>query len=289
MAKAKKPAESFEFVRLVENDRRAGPTLASVSRHWKQHEQRFLFLSPHDDDVVIGGGLMVQSAIAEKVPVHVAVVTDGAMGYCSADQKNSIREVRRRETYAAYQALGVPREDIHWLGFPDCRLPLYQGRRPAGAEEPAQSEGFTGLENAFTKLLRDIRPTQVFLPTSADLHPDHRIVHAELMISVFHAAGAIWPELGRPHTFVPYIHELAVYCNFPTPPKLRIRAPLAAFKRKMEAIREFKSQKQIKAIVEIIRRAGPWEYLRPLEFSLYHPSVYRDRFDELIQMEELFG
>ena len=34
-------------------ERRTGPTLASVSRHWRQQEESFLFISPHDDDVVI--------------------------------------------------------------------------------------------------------------------------------------------------------------------------------------------------------------------------------------------
>jgi LmbE family N-acetylglucosaminyl deacetylase len=285
MAKTK---ETFEFVRLVESERRVGPTLASVSRHWKQQEQRFLFLSPHDDDVVIGGGLMIQSALAEKVPVHVAIVTDGAMGYCTEWQKDSISDIRRKETLAAYEALGVKKESIHWLGFPDCRLSLFQGRRPAAPGEPAQEGGFTGLQQALTQLIRLVRPNQVFLPTNADLHPDHRIVHSELLISVFHASGDIWPELGPAHEVIPYIHELAVYCNFPTPPKLRIHAPLEALKRKMAAILEFKSQKQIKAVVEIVRRGGPWEYLRPIEFALYNPALYRDRFDEPPQLGQLF-
>jgi LmbE family N-acetylglucosaminyl deacetylase len=282
-----KPKEAFEFVRLVENERRVGPTLASVSRHWKQQEQRFLFLSPHDDDVIIGGGLMLLSALAEKVPVHVAVVTDGAMGYCSRQQKDSISEIRRKETIASFQSLGVERQNIHWLGFPDCQLVLYQGRRPAGPGEPADGNGFTGLQGAFTKLLRHVKPTQVFLPTNADLHPDHRIVHSELLISVFHASVDIWPELGEPHP-VPYLHELAVYCNFPTPPKLRIHAPAGAMKKKLQAIAEFKSQKQIKAVLNNIRLAGPWEYLRPLEFALYNPLIYRDRFDEPPNMHDLF-
>jgi LmbE family N-acetylglucosaminyl deacetylase len=283
MAKA---TESFEFVRLVENERRVGPTLASVSRHWKQQPQRFLFLSPHDDDVIIGGGLMILSALAEKVPVHVAVVTDGAMGYCSLAEKDAISEIRRKETLASFRSMGVAKENIHLLGFPDCQLALYQGRRPTAPGEP-QIGGFTGLQGAFTQLLRDVKPTQVFLPTSADLHPDHRIVHSELLISVFHASVDIWPELGQPHP-VPYLHELAVYCNFPQPPKLRIHAPPSAMRRKLQAIREFRSQKQIKAVLENIRLAGPWEYLRPLDFAMYNPVIYRDRFDEPPDLHGMF-
>jgi len=272
--------QQFEFVRLLDNERRVGPTLASVSRHWQQAQECFLFVSPHDDDVVIGGGLMILSALKEKVPVHVAVVTDGAMGYCSAAEKDNISEIRRRESFAAFRKLGVPKSNIHWLGFPDCQLTLFQGRRPATSGEAGAVMGFTGLQNSFTELLRRVKPNQVFLPTNADLHPDHQIVHRELLISCFHAAGDIWPELGEPIKRTPYLHELAIYCNFPSPPKLRIKAPEAAMKKKLDAVLEFKSQKQIQSLVDSLAKAGPWEYLRPVEFSFYNPIVYKNRFDE---------
>jgi LmbE family N-acetylglucosaminyl deacetylase len=278
----------FQFVRLVESERRVGSTLASVSRHWKHAEECFLFISPHDDDVVIGGGLMIQSALKEGVPVHVAVVTDGSMGYCTKAEKGNISEIRMKETYAACKILGIPRENVHWLGFPDCQLASFQGRRTAEPDAPAQSHGFTGLQNSLTELLRKVKPNQVFLPTDSDLHPDHRIVHSETLISVFHATGSIWPELGKPLKQVPYIHEMAIYCNFPSPPKLRITAPKGAFAKKLKAILKFESQKQIGAVVEIVERGGPLEYLRPIEFALYNPAVYRDMFDAPPQIGPIY-
>ena len=57
----------------------------------------------------------------------------------------------------------------------------------------------------------------------------------------------------------------------------------ATLKKKIDAIAEFRSQKQIKSLIELIRRAGPVEYLRPVPFSLYNPHVYRDMFEELPQ------
>lgn len=281
-------AKQFEFVRIVGAERRVGPTLASVSRHWKQEEERFVFISPHDDDVVIGGGLMILSALKEKVPVHAVVVTDGSMGYCSLKEKPIISDIRKQETFAAFKVLGVPRANVTWLGFPDNQLWRYQGRRQATAEDAVSFDGFTGLQHALTELLRRVRPNQVFLPTAADLHPDHVLVHQELLISCFHAAGEIWPELGKPLSHVPYIHELAVYCNFPTAPKLRIHAPDWAMRRKLQAIAEFKSQRQIAKLLEIVERGGPWEYQRPIEFSLYNPSIYRDMFDEPPRLKHIF-
>jgi LmbE family N-acetylglucosaminyl deacetylase len=280
--------EQFEFVRLVENERRVGPALASVSRHWQQEKERFLFVSPHDDDIILGAGLFIQAVLKEKVPVHVAVVTDGSQGYCSMKEKGTIADIRRDEFYRSMKVLGVKQRNVHWLGFPDCQLSRFQGRRSAQPDDPVQSHGATGLQHSFVELLRDVRPNQVFLPTFTDLHPDHRIVHSEMLISIFHATGSIWPELGKAIADVPYVHELAVYCNFPAAPRLRVTAPRTAFQKKLDAIACFQSQKQIKTLIEGVRNGGPVEYIRPYEFDLYHPYIYRDMFDEPPEMHRMY-
>ncbi|HLB73187.1 MAG TPA: PIG-L family deacetylase, partial [Sedimentisphaerales bacterium] len=154
--------EKIEFVRLVGNERRAGAHLADVSRHWHGEKERFLMVSPHDDDAVLGAGLLIQLAKRENVPVHILIVTDGSMGYCSLEEKETIAEIRRAESYECYQSLGVPNENIVWLGFPDCRINEFRGRTPAGPDSPSAICGFTGLQNAFTHQLRRIRPTQCF-------------------------------------------------------------------------------------------------------------------------------
>ncbi|MEN6384310.1 MAG: PIG-L family deacetylase [Phycisphaerales bacterium] len=268
-----------EFVRLVGEERRVADTLEGVSRHWMKGKERFLFISPHDDDIVLGAGLFIQLVQQEKVPVYILIVTDGAMGYCSSEQKNTISEIRRKETLQCYKTLGVPEENIIWLGFPDCRLNYYRGRSPAKSEDSMAISGFTGLQNSFTKWIRKIAPTQCFLPTSTDLHPDHRIVHEEFLISLFHSAGNIWPELGEQIERVPYVHELGVYCDFPKPPRLRIRTKNSLLDKKLDAIAAFKSQEQIGSLIEIVKKSGPFEYLRELEFKLYQPASYYEMFE----------
>jgi len=272
--------EEIEFVRLVGNERRVGSRLADVSRHWHGDKERFLMVSPHDDDAVLGAGLLIQLAKRENVPVHILIVTDGSMGYCSADEKDTIAEIRRVESYECYQGLGVPKENIVWLGFPDCRINEFRGRTPAGPDSPSTICGFTGLQNAFTHQLRRIRPTQCFLPTANDLHPDHRIVYDEFLISLFHAAGNIWPELGRPLESVPYVNTYAVYCDFAAPPTLRMRTPISYLENKLKAIGAFRSQKQISSLIDNVRHCGPEEYIRAMDFKLYHPASYRDLFEE---------
>jgi LmbE family N-acetylglucosaminyl deacetylase len=272
--------EEIEFVRLVGNERRVGSHLADVSQNWQGKKQRFLMISPHDDDAVLGAGLLIQLAKRENISVYILIVTDGRMGYCSEDEKDSISEIRRSESYKCYQSLGIPKKNIIWLGFPDCRLNNYRGRAPAEAKEPLAINGYTGLQNAFTYHLRKIRPTQCFLPTWNDLHPDHRIIYEELLISLFHAAGNIWPEIGRPLSNVPYVHTYAVYCDFLAPPTLRMRTPRSYLEKKLEAISAFRSQKQISSLIENVRHCGPEEYIRAIEFKLYRPAKYRAQFEE---------
>lgn len=273
-------SDSIEFVRLVGSERRVGDSLAGVSRHWKGDQERFLFVSPHDDDALLGAGLLMQAAQRENVSVHLVIVTDGAMGYCVPEDRLAVSGIRRAETFAAYQSLGLPADNIIWMGFPDCQLSNYLGRQPATSNDPSAIAGFTGLQNSLTYHLRRIRPTQCFIPTRADLHPDHRLTHDELMISIFHAAGEIWPELGRPVPWIPHINEFAVYCDFPEPPSLRIRAPQSWLDRKLKAIARFASQRQIAATVQAVADAGPEEYHRAYDLALYHPARYRLMFDQ---------
>ena len=272
--------EEFEFVRLVGNERRVGSRLGSVSRHWQGRKERFLMISPHDDDAALGAGLLIQMAKRENVPVHILIVTDGSMGYCSAAEKGKIAEIRRNESFECYRSLGVLKKNIVWLGFPDCQLSNRRGRSPTESGDPPAIKGYAGLQNAFTYHLRKIRPTQCFLPTWNDLHPDHRIIYEEFLISLFHAAGNIWPELGKPLSTVPYVNTFAVYCDFASPPTLRMRTPISYLEKKLEAISAFRSQRQISSLIENVRHCGPEEYIRAIDFRLYHPANYRNHFEE---------
>ena len=270
----------IEFVRLVGDERRTGFNLSSVSRHWQDEKECFLFISPHDDDAVLGGGLLIQLAKRENVPVYILIVTDGSMGYCNEKEKDTIRDIRQKETHKCYQYLGVPKENIIKIGFPSGQINNYRGRTQVKSPGSLAIKGFTGLQNAFTYYLRQIKPTQCFLPTCNDLHPAHRIVYDEFLISLFHSKGDIWPELGTPLVAIPYIHEIAIYCDFIDSPTLRISTPVSYLENKLKAIGMFRSQKQISSIIENIRRGGPEEYLRAVEFKLYKPSTYHDMFEE---------
>ena len=269
----------YEFVKLAEGNKRvASDKPSEIFADWQEDKECFLFVSPHDDDVVLGGGLMLDVAIRNNIPVYVMIVTDGSMGYCTMDEKETIQEVRAKETYDCYEALGVPTDNIVWMSFPDCRLNSFIGRRKAVEGDPAVIQGYTGLSNSFTYHLRNIKPTRVFLPTNTDLHPDHRITHSELLISLFHATGGIWPELGETLEQLPDVYELGVYCDFPEAPQIQLKTSDKLLETKINGILKFASQTQIAALVENVRKSGPYEYYRDLQFAFYSPDTYHDMF-----------
>lgn len=268
---------AFRFTRLTPLGKQRTSSLAEAMGGEDLSKRTWLFVSPHDDDLCIGAGMLMQAALRAGVEVQVLVVTDGRMGYCRDDQQRDIVEIRQRETYESFEVLGIAASHVSYIAYPDGGLLPYIGRRVAAAGEPALA-GHVGLQNAFTYYLRRFRPTRVFVPTHTDLHPDHRITNEELLISVFHAAGAIWPELGPPLLEVPRVGELAVYCDFAEQPNLEIIGDDEAFQKKLDSISVFRSQVQISSLVAGLRSAGPYEYVRDFEFKLFSPENYKALF-----------
>jgi LmbE family N-acetylglucosaminyl deacetylase len=132
------------------------------------------------------------------------------MGYCAPEQRQTIAQVRRQETQASFVHLGLPQENLYQFDYDDGNLSQETGRR--FADDPANSNaiaGGIGLQNTLTWLLRKVMPTRVFIPNRLDLHPDHKAVHHETVISVFHAQGGIWPELGMSIRTIPILYEYA--------------------------------------------------------------------------------
>ena len=120
-----------------------------------------LVLSPHQDDETIGCGLLMAEKANRRIPVAVAVATDGHAGWFSSRPRpaaHDIAEIRRREWHRALDVLRVPRADRFELHFPDGELSDHE-------EE---------LTNQIRDLLRSLRPSQVFVTRPGDPHPDHR-------------------------------------------------------------------------------------------------------------------
>ena len=244
---------------------------------WSDKE-RWLFIAPHDDDIVIGGGLLLQLAGDMGVEIGCLITTDGDMGYCHIEQRDQISAIRRREALASFKLLGITAVD--WLGFPDNDLYRHAGRHPSVAGERGALLGYGGLQNSYTYHIRHFRPTRLFIMAESDYHPDHKLVYQETRISMFHASGSMWPELGPPLPRIAPIYEMATYTYFTTPPDIRLLASARQLELKLQAIAAYQSQLQIEQTVNSFRRAGAVEYLREVSLDLYDPSRYASLFSD---------
>jgi LmbE family N-acetylglucosaminyl deacetylase len=253
-------------------------TLSSVLSAWKSGEEGFLVLVPHDDDAVVGMGMVLQHLTQCGLPLLLAVVTDGRLGYTSLEDRTHISEIRHRETLQSCEVLGITPSQVHWLGFPDGDLDRYRGKRLAAAGDPTSADGYTGLEDAFVRLLRrgiehkgkTFPITRIFFPAASDYHNDHIVSAEQIMISVFHAQGIIWPECGTPITHRPYCYQFSVYCDFSAtePANLLYRGSEDHWNAKIRSIMAYESQGQIAALVDSLKKEGPYELFREVEFRL---------------------
>lgn len=267
------------FQRRIEGKILTSDRPADVWRDWQGDRECWLFVAPHDDDIVCGAGLTFLTAVANDIPTHAVVVSNGRMGYCSPEQRQTIAGIRRQETQHSFKHLGLPEDRLHQFDYDDGNLMRETGRRfAADSDDPNAIGGGIGLQNTLTWILRAVQPSRVFMPNHLDLHPDHRAVHADLVISVFHAQGEIWPELGPPIKSIPKLYEYPTYSDFATPPDMRVLVSDDLVEKRLEGIALFKSQLQIELLVAQLRKAGGKEYLREMPFDIFKPEKYDSIF-----------
>lgn len=198
-----------------------------------------LVVAPHDDDAAIGCGGLIQ---ALPSPPVVAIVTDGRLGYHSLDQKDSIVALRQEEAGLCYSRLGLPRERLRFLGLPDMSLGNF-----------LCFETLDGRPGVYQLLLRAFREWQVetvLLPSSADVHPDHRATHAAGQAAAALARDTLMPDLGAP---APIRQVLAYQVWEPLEhADARLVLEPGMGQRKREALSAYASQGSV--IVELVRR-----------------------------------
>lgn len=229
----------------------------------------WLVIAPHDDDALIGLGAAMHAATRAGIAVHVAVITDGRMGWDDPADRAALVATRAAELDRGCAAVGVPVERIHRLGFPDGSLNLHGGCRD-------DAEG-GGIGRRLTAVLRRVRPGAVFVCTGADLHPDHQITSNETSMALAWASGAIWRELGAPIA-APRLWHYAVYCAFPRDPDVQIRCETQDLGAKIASLECFVSQPFIHDMVDRLRADGPLEYLMEETWTPYRPAAYAARF-----------
>jgi Uncharacterized proteins, LmbE homologs len=164
--------------------------------------RRVLVLAPHCDDETLGVGAFIADARRRGVPVTVAFLTNGdgfpvAAGRDLRDvsltgaEMVRFAEKRQAEALRAMMALGVAPDNVVFLGYPDRGLkamwethwePSTPFRSPfTKCSHSPYPRTFTpntpysgsALLADLERLIRKVRPTDVFVTHPADDHPDH--------------------------------------------------------------------------------------------------------------------
>ncbi len=151
---------------------RAIRSLSSVGTRWLQRNARdgniifdtgsLMVIAPHPDDESLGCGGTIARKTSQGLPVTVVVVTDGRNSHNSETIKPAeLAELRAAELLDAAAALGVGPEDVRLLGFEDGHVP----------------ESYDDVVRQIGKLVREVAPNQLLIPSRQDAHRDHRTVH----------------------------------------------------------------------------------------------------------------
>lgn len=199
-------------------------------------DDRLAVLAPHPDDETLGTGGLLQEAVSAGIPFRVLQLTSGERNpwaqrvierrlWLDRTARPRFASLRRVETLAALEALGVSNESVRFLEFPDQGL----------------TDLLLGNPGRLVNLLRDelgqFRPSVVAGPSYWDLHPDH----SALAVALDLAVAALPPE-ARPGAVWHYLVHHPVFRTRKSLAGTAIPLTAAEQDRKSRAILSHRSQ-----------------------------------------------
>jgi len=202
----------------------------------KKHD-RILILAPHPDDEVLGCAGVIQRAAKMNIPVKIVFLTYGDNNQWSflVYRKHFVLkpravqlmgQVRHNEAVIADKVLGIPEDQLIFLGYPDFKtLNIWYSH---WNNNPPIRSMLTGVravpyQNAFRPnapykgeeilkdletIIRDFKPTKIFVSHPTDFNPDHRSLYLFARIALWDLEDEIRPSL------YPYLIH---YKNWPLP------------------------------------------------------------------------
>ena len=177
-------------------------------------QDRILVLAPHPDDGVLGTAGVIQAALARKLPVKVVYLTNGDNNelafllykkhpVLSRKKLLQMGELRQKESTAAMAQLGLPATDLIFLGYPDFgtlkilmryweETKPYKSMLTRTKKVPYKNSFSKDLpyvgENILydlEKILRDFKPTKIFISHPADRNTDHQAFYLFLKVALW--------------------------------------------------------------------------------------------------------
>lgn len=121
-----------------------------------QKGDTLIVFSPHPDDETLACAGLIEKSIKNEAKVYVVVITDG--------NKHGLKNKRYEEVSRATGDLGLPKENLIFLDYPDGKLSRQNG---------------TNVRSSLTEKIKELidgyNPNFVAYPLSSDKHSDHSI------------------------------------------------------------------------------------------------------------------
>jgi len=239
-------------------------------------EDRILILAPHPDDESLCCAGVIQQARKLGIPLKIVFLTYGDNNEWSfllyrkhpvvmPRAVQSMGLLRYKEAHDAARMLGVDPSDLIFLGYPDFRtLDIWLTH---WADSPAAESMLTRVRavpytNAFRPnapykgedilsdletIMRQFRPTKVFVSHPADHNPDHKSLYLFTQVALWDLKDEIDPEVH------PYLTHMK---HWPSPrayfPKRELTPP-PSFLKKMLWSTLFLDAGEVSAKREAIR------------------------------------
>jgi LmbE family N-acetylglucosaminyl deacetylase len=237
------------FLFRLDNSRPSNQTQPDIRPISLAGYQRLLVLAPHSDDETLGAAGVMLAAKRQGVDVRVVLETngDGSMSATMNDFRRiyprhtdfvRMGNIRQQETLNAMKVLGIPAEDVYFLGYPDRGTPAlwtthwsatnpYVSRYSGDMKSPYPLTYNPNSVYAGQDLLADLRsiiedyqPDLVIFPSPNDMHPDHWGLSAFTRLAL--ALEQIDHPDYQPTSFAYLVHRP----DFPEPKGLHPAQPL---------------------------------------------------------------
>lgn len=196
--------------------------------------ERLLVLAPHNDDEALGAAGLIMKAVEQGIEVHVVFMTNGdgftfstiqefETLFPAAEDYIALGELRQQESINVLGMLGVPEENITFLGYPDAGAPSMWNENWS-AENPYQSQFTQTSKSPYVNtynpeseysgedllgdiqaILEEIQPDIVAYPHGNDVHADHwgLYVFSRLALEI----NQFLDRNFNPDTFVYLVHR----------------------------------------------------------------------------------
>lgn len=185
---------------------------------------RILIFAPHPDDEILGCAGIMQKAKAMNIPVRVLFLTLGDSNEWAfllyrkhpvvmPGSAERMGEIRHDEAVKAAVVLDIPPEDLIFLGYPDFgtqaiwrshwgqsapyksiltkvdAVPYFNAFRPGALYKG--EDILVDLE----KILREFKPTKIFVTHPADHNGDHQAAYLFTRVALWDLKKEITPEV----------------------------------------------------------------------------------------------